>query len=189
MDLGEKELCTLRVCLMYRNFWANSLKRLQPVAEKPRADPKTVVSVILGGGAGTCLFPITKRRVKPASSEGAGVGDSGGGAVGERADWLAGDGARDEAGAAAGVSGDGSTPTIIPKGGVPALARLREREERLVTMVLVKLVLELGDGAMERMERLVALVGLTVESGMELVLHWDSLSGNELWFHRQRSDD
>ncbi|KAL3696724.1 hypothetical protein R1sor_010800 [Riccia sorocarpa] len=39
---------------------------LQPVAEKPRADPKTVVSVILGGGAGTRLFPLTKRRAKPA---------------------------------------------------------------------------------------------------------------------------
>ncbi|GJN23407.1 hypothetical protein PR202_gb11055 [Eleusine coracana subsp. coracana] len=29
-------------------------------------DPKTVVAVILGGGAGTRLFPLTKRRAKPA---------------------------------------------------------------------------------------------------------------------------
>ena len=27
---------------------------------------KTVVAVILGGGAGTRLFPLTKRRAKPA---------------------------------------------------------------------------------------------------------------------------
>lgn len=31
-------------------------------------DPKTVVAVILGGGAGTRLFPLTKRRAKPAVS-------------------------------------------------------------------------------------------------------------------------
>lgn len=30
------------------------------------ADPKAVVSVILGGGAGTRLFPLTSRRAKPA---------------------------------------------------------------------------------------------------------------------------
>ena len=30
---------------------------------------KTVVAVILGGGAGTRLFPLTKRRAKPAVSE------------------------------------------------------------------------------------------------------------------------
>ncbi|KAI5059138.1 hypothetical protein GOP47_0025457 [Adiantum capillus-veneris] len=35
-------------------------------AEKPRVDPRTVVSIILGGGAGTRLFPLTKRRAKPA---------------------------------------------------------------------------------------------------------------------------
>ncbi|KAF7813785.1 glucose-1-phosphate adenylyltransferase large subunit 3, chloroplastic/amyloplastic [Senna tora] len=31
-----------------------------------RKDPRTVVAVILGGGAGTRLFPLTKRRAKPA---------------------------------------------------------------------------------------------------------------------------
>ena len=33
-----------------------------------KRDPKTVVAVILGGGAGTRLFPLTKRRAKPAVS-------------------------------------------------------------------------------------------------------------------------
>ncbi|PKI35597.1 hypothetical protein CRG98_044051 [Punica granatum] len=37
-----------------------------PVFRKPKADPKTVVSIILGGGAGTRLFPLTKTRAKPA---------------------------------------------------------------------------------------------------------------------------
>ncbi|KAK1387769.1 Glucose-1-phosphate adenylyltransferase [Heracleum sosnowskyi] len=34
--------------------------------EMEKRDPKTVVAVILGGGAGTRLFPLTKRRAKPA---------------------------------------------------------------------------------------------------------------------------
>ncbi|KAM7276950.1 hypothetical protein ACFE04_018816 [Oxalis oulophora] len=33
---------------------------------KPKADPNTVASIILGGGAGTRLFPLTHRRAKPA---------------------------------------------------------------------------------------------------------------------------
>lgn len=33
-----------------------------PKFEKPLADPKSVCSVILGGGAGTRLFPLTRRR-------------------------------------------------------------------------------------------------------------------------------
>lgn len=32
----------------------------------PRADPKNVASIILGGGAGTRLFPLTRGRAKPA---------------------------------------------------------------------------------------------------------------------------
>lgn len=36
--------------------------------EKALVDPRTVLSVILGGGAGTRLFPLTKRRAKPAVS-------------------------------------------------------------------------------------------------------------------------
>ncbi|KAL3332227.1 hypothetical protein AABB24_032693 [Solanum stoloniferum] len=34
--------------------------------EQPTADPKAVASVILGGGVGTRLFPLTSRRAKPA---------------------------------------------------------------------------------------------------------------------------
>ena len=37
-----------------------------PVFEHPEADPKSVASIILGGGAGTRLFPLTSKRAKPA---------------------------------------------------------------------------------------------------------------------------
>ncbi|KAG8377822.1 hypothetical protein BUALT_Bualt08G0073600 [Buddleja alternifolia] len=36
------------------------------IEEHTKADPKTVASIILGGGAGTRLFPLTSRRAKPA---------------------------------------------------------------------------------------------------------------------------
>ncbi|MCO5572451.1 hypothetical protein L7F22_026206 [Adiantum nelumboides] len=42
------------------------LNHVPAAIERPRVDPKSVVSVILGGGAGTRLFPLTKRRAKPA---------------------------------------------------------------------------------------------------------------------------
>ncbi|KAM7514121.1 hypothetical protein LguiA_003704 [Lonicera macranthoides] len=37
-----------------------------PVLEHLEVDPKKVASIILGGGAGTRLFPLTSRRAKPA---------------------------------------------------------------------------------------------------------------------------
>uniref|UniRef100_A0A1D1XZR5 Glucose-1-phosphate adenylyltransferase n=1 Tax=Anthurium amnicola TaxID=1678845 RepID=A0A1D1XZR5_9ARAE len=37
-----------------------------PDLQKPAADPKMVASIILGGGAGTRLFPLTGMRAKPA---------------------------------------------------------------------------------------------------------------------------
>ncbi|PKI36589.1 hypothetical protein CRG98_043009, partial [Punica granatum] len=37
-----------------------------PVFPRQRADPKNVASIILGGGAGTHLFPLTRRAATPA---------------------------------------------------------------------------------------------------------------------------
>ncbi|OAY64517.1 Glucose-1-phosphate adenylyltransferase large subunit 2, chloroplastic [Ananas comosus] len=37
-----------------------------PTMVKPTADPRSVASIILGGGAGTRLFPLTQKRAKPA---------------------------------------------------------------------------------------------------------------------------
>ncbi|KAF9610195.1 hypothetical protein IFM89_021133 [Coptis chinensis] len=42
------------------------LIRQAPVFPKQKADPKRVTAIILGGGAGTRLFPLTSRRAKPA---------------------------------------------------------------------------------------------------------------------------
>ena len=54
---------------LWWNFvWIQTLDA--PELAKPEADPKTVASIILGGGAGTRLFPLTKSRAKPAVSWG-----------------------------------------------------------------------------------------------------------------------
>ncbi|KAL8129541.1 hypothetical protein V2J09_018696 [Rumex salicifolius] len=42
------------------------LTKQPPLFERRRADPKNVMSIILGGGAGTQLFPLTSRTATPA---------------------------------------------------------------------------------------------------------------------------
>lgn len=37
-----------------------------PVIPRKKADPNNVASIILGGGAGAQLFPLTSRRATPA---------------------------------------------------------------------------------------------------------------------------
>ncbi|CAO2835125.1 unnamed protein product [Amaranthus hypochondriacus] len=43
-----------------------NLKFEPALFETPNADPKNVAAIVLGGGAGTRLFPLTSRRAKPA---------------------------------------------------------------------------------------------------------------------------
>ncbi|ERN03204.1 glucose-1-phosphate adenylyltransferase large subunit 1 [Amborella trichopoda] len=42
------------------------LMAIQEPTASPQANPNSVASIILGGGAGTRLFPLTRRRAKPA---------------------------------------------------------------------------------------------------------------------------
>ncbi|KAK9282101.1 hypothetical protein L1049_005013 [Liquidambar formosana] len=75
--LGELSIPTERCATTTKRFspisavvLANVAKDVMtfqaPVLAKPEADPKTVASIILGGGAGTRLFPLTRTRAKPA---------------------------------------------------------------------------------------------------------------------------
>eukprot|EP00850_Spirogloea_muscicola_P025656 SM003833S14629 [mRNA] locus=s3833:97:1259:- [translate_table: standard] len=43
-----------------------SKETVTQVFAKQRADPRTVTAIILGGGAGSRLYPLTKIRAKPA---------------------------------------------------------------------------------------------------------------------------
>ncbi|XP_028551652.1 glucose-1-phosphate adenylyltransferase large subunit 1, chloroplastic-like isoform X3 [Dendrobium catenatum] len=58
---------SLRMSLTTTDFVAECKLR---DLELERRDPRTVVAVILGGGAGTRLFPLTRQRAKPAVSIG-----------------------------------------------------------------------------------------------------------------------
>lgn len=52
----------MSVCFEIQNLQVPSFLRL-------RADPKNVISIVLGGGPGTHLYPLTKRAATPAVSE------------------------------------------------------------------------------------------------------------------------
>ncbi|KAJ8766333.1 hypothetical protein K2173_022392 [Erythroxylum novogranatense] len=66
---GTSNVPRLHVCMsLTANVVAGESKIKNPETE--RKDSRTVVAVILGGGAGTRLFPLTKRRAKPAVSIG-----------------------------------------------------------------------------------------------------------------------
>ncbi|KAM7258506.1 hypothetical protein ACFE04_014247 [Oxalis oulophora] len=52
--------------LLTPNIDNDSLIYPTPGFQSSNADPKNVVSIILGGGAGTRLFPLTSKRAKPA---------------------------------------------------------------------------------------------------------------------------
>ncbi|CAK9318615.1 unnamed protein product [Citrullus colocynthis] len=54
-----------RVCMSLTTNVAIGDAALREINMEKR-DPRTVVAIILGGGAGTRLFPLTKRRAKPA---------------------------------------------------------------------------------------------------------------------------
>ncbi|KAG7013576.1 Glucose-1-phosphate adenylyltransferase large subunit 1, chloroplastic [Cucurbita argyrosperma subsp. argyrosperma] len=54
----------VRVSSLLANIAESESKLKELNMEKP--DPRTVVAIVLGGGAGTRLFPLTKQRAKPA---------------------------------------------------------------------------------------------------------------------------
>ncbi|KAJ0051650.1 hypothetical protein Pint_00726 [Pistacia integerrima] len=75
VQLRKLNIPTKRCATITKRFSVNSIladvakdfmSYQAPVLAKQEADPKTVASIILGGGAGTRLFPLTGRRAKPA---------------------------------------------------------------------------------------------------------------------------
>lgn len=66
-ERGRKAKGGVAFSVLIRDINKELLSFEEPMFEKhPKADPKAVASVILGGGAGTRLFPLTSRRAKPA---------------------------------------------------------------------------------------------------------------------------
>ncbi|KAM3301218.1 glucose-1-phosphate adenylyltransferase large subunit 2, chloroplastic/amyloplastic isoform X2 [Capsicum chacoense] len=64
VEKGRKFKAGFAFSVLTRDINKNLLSFEDSIFEE--ADPKAVVSVILGGGAGTRLFPLTSRRAKPA---------------------------------------------------------------------------------------------------------------------------
>lgn len=60
-------ICLYKLVFQLLNAFGYRTTQLRDL-EMEKRDPRTVVAVILGGGAGTRLFPLTKRRAKPAVS-------------------------------------------------------------------------------------------------------------------------
>ncbi|XP_058092026.1 glucose-1-phosphate adenylyltransferase large subunit 1-like [Magnolia sinica] len=54
------------VCVLTSDVNKEIVTFQAPMFGKRQADPKSVASIILGGGAGTRLFPLTSQRAKPA---------------------------------------------------------------------------------------------------------------------------
>lgn len=61
---GHTKLVRQRVCMAVATDFSSDVKLRDIGVEKK--DAKNVAAIILGGGAGTRLFPLTKRRAKPA---------------------------------------------------------------------------------------------------------------------------
>ncbi|XP_022725519.1 LOW QUALITY PROTEIN: glucose-1-phosphate adenylyltransferase large subunit 1-like [Durio zibethinus] len=66
-DKKENKIKTGAFAVLTSNTPEKPLYTLQPRrVERRRVDPKNVASIILGGGAGTHLFPLTRRAATPA---------------------------------------------------------------------------------------------------------------------------
>ncbi|KAF5745726.1 glucose-1-phosphate adenylyltransferase large subunit 1 [Tripterygium wilfordii] len=67
---AEKRVKKVKPGVAFAVITSNNAKEVvtlkAPIFERRKADPKNVASIILGGGAGTQLFPLTKRAATPA---------------------------------------------------------------------------------------------------------------------------
>lgn len=63
----SQNISSCGILVTFLELWFQTFQA--PGLETPSADPKSVASIILGGGAGTRLFPLTSRRAKPAVSD------------------------------------------------------------------------------------------------------------------------
>ncbi|KAL6011375.1 Glucose-1-phosphate adenylyltransferase [Asimina triloba] len=65
-SLSEKGKKSAISCVLTSDVDEELITFQAPLFGKRQADPKNVASIILGGGAGTRLFPLTSHRAKPA---------------------------------------------------------------------------------------------------------------------------